>query len=365
MQKITIDINSAVTYFVRGWVSGIGRTTIDLVKALDKEVCDTEMEITLYSQNMKGIGGKNLGLHFKNRHLYFPFRPNYNQLLARTPIRKLLTGCDLYHIPHNFDYVHHPDRTIITLHDALYFTHPEDSLNHQFARSHYPTLAQQCRGIITCSESSKRDIMQYMDIPEDKIDVCYWGYNKALFHPIDTEATSQTYFLLVSCSMGRKNTMSLLRAYAAFAKHNPSHHLKLVWPHPSDEAQSFIEKEGLTEQVHILSHVSDDELCRLYNGATATFYPSRYEGFGLPVLESLACGTPVVTCSNSSLPEVGGDAAFYVNPDDTDGMAKYMEQFENLELQKGLLRDKCLAQADKFSWQRCAQQTIQVYQKHA
>ena len=111
--------------------------------------------------------------------------------------------------------------------------------------------------------------------------------------------------------------------------------------------------------------MSDDELCRLYNGATATFYPSRYEGFGLPVLESLACGTPVITCSNSSLPEVGGDAAFYVNPDDTDGMAKYMEQFENLELQKGLLRDKCLAQADKFSWQRCAQQTIQVYQKHA
>ena len=118
---------------------------------------------------------------------------------------------------------------------------------------------------------------------------------------------------------------------------------------------------GLVQRVGII--VDDEQLSILYNEATATFFPSRYEGFGLPILESMACGTPVVTCQNSSLPEVGGEAALYVDPDDIDAMCNYMAEFEQGNLTKGDLTLQCLEQASKFSWKRCATQTIEAYQK--
>lgn len=363
MKRVAIDINSVVPYYVRGWVSGIGRTTMELVKAMD-QLDDLPFEVVLYSQNMKGIGGRNMNLHFSNKHLYFPFRKQYNKILSHTPIRELLTGYDLLHIPHNHDYLHNPDRSVITIHDTLYFTYPEQRLDHEFARQNYPQLAKKCRGIITCSESSKRDIIKYLGVKEEKVDVCYWGYNNNLFRNDRNRDVDKPYFLMVSCSLGRKNTMNLLRAYSQFAKHQPQHHLKLVWPNAPKEVVDYLQAESLSKYVEICTQVSDVQLASLYKGATATFYPSRYEGFGLPVLESMACGTPVVTCSNSSLPEVGGNAAFYVDPDDIDAMAKYMEQFENGGIDKDDVIGKCLAQANKFSWEQCARQTIEVYKKY-
>lgn len=362
-KQITVDINSIVPYYVRGWVSGIGRTTMELVRAMNG-LSNLPIDITLYSQNMKGIGGRNLGLDFRNKHLYLPYRRNWNKVVSFTPMRELLTGYDLYHIPHNFDYVHNPDRAIVTIHDTLFFTHPEQSLNHAYSREQVPELAKKCRGIITCSESSKRDIVKYMNVPEDKVDVCPWGLNHQMFYPNKQKRTGAPFFLMVSCSTGRKNTISLIRAYEKFVTHNPRHELVLVWPNPSKEIQEYCDKEPLRSHVYICNDIDDERLSRLYNEATATFFPSRYEGFGLPVLESLACGTPVVTCNNSALPEVGGDAAFYVDPDDIDSMVDYMERFENNEFDMATLSAKCIQQAQQFRWERCARQTIEVYQKY-
>lgn len=360
MSRILLDINSVVPYFVRGWLSGIGRTTKSLVEAMNA-LEDIPHEILLYSQNMKGIGGQNLKSHFANKHLYLPHREKYNKLLGILPIRELLSHYDLCHIPHNFAYVKHPEKTIITLHDTLYFSYPEDNLNHQFARNNYPHLARTCKGIITCSESSKSDIVKYMDVDPAKIVVTPWGVDTTLFHPAEQKQDFAPYFLAVSCSNGRKNTINVVKSYLELSKNNPIHDLVLVWGNPSNEVLSMIDSSSIRDKVKILSHISDAELVELYQQASCTFFPSRYEGFGLPVLESMACGTPVVTCDNSSLPEVGGNAALYVNPDDISSMSGIMEKFENNPHFKSELATQCLNQASKFTWRKCAQQTIQAY----
>ncbi len=205
--------------------------------------------------------------------------------------------------------------------------------------------------------------MQYMDIPEEKIFVSPWGYNDNVFYPRFKKENSQPYFLSVSCNLGRKNTMAVVKAYEQLLKQQPANNLVLVWPNTPHEVLNYCNQEHLRNHIHIATNIDDNQLAVLYNEATATLFPSLYEGFGLPVLESLACGTPVVTSNVSSLPEVGGDAAFYIDPNDIDGLCRYMEQFENNRFDRDELQQRCLSQAAKFSWSRCAAYTIDTYSK--
>lgn len=360
MKRIVIDINSVLPLYSRGWISGIGRTTKELVEALDK-MDNLPFEVLLYSQNTKGISAKNTDTRFPTRHLPLPHKTWMNRVIGLTHLRELATHYDLLHIPHNFEWVRRPDKTIVTVHDAMFFAYPDEVFNYKYEQKVYPTLARKSRGIITCSESSKRDIMRYMDIPEEKIAVCPWGYREDLFRPKERKKTGHPYFLMVSCSVGRKNTMSLIKAYEKFVKQKPQHELVLVWPNPPQSAIDYCNQDHLSNHIYISNDIDDERLSVLYNEATATFFPSRYEGFGLPILESMACGTPVVTCRNSSLPEVGGDAAMYVDPDDIDAMCNYMEQFEQGNLKKEDFKGQCLTQAANFSWQKCAAQTVEAY----
>lgn len=130
MKKLLIDVDSIVPYYVSGKVNGIGRTTLELIQALSK-IPNIPFEIELYSQNMKGIGGRNTGLPFKSKHLYLPHRASIDKLLARFPVREWLTGYDLMHIPHNFEYVHRPDKCVVTLHDALFMKMQETAFDHE------------------------------------------------------------------------------------------------------------------------------------------------------------------------------------------------------------------------------------------
>lgn len=360
--RVLIDINSVLPLYSKGWVSGIGRTTKELVDQFAK-VENLPFEVMLYSQNTRRVTGKAMGLPFSTRHLPLPHKPIVNRILSMTRLRELTTHYDLLHIPHNFEWVGRPDRTVVTMHDAMFFACPDEVFDHTYAQKVYPTLARRAKGIITCSQSSKNDIIKYMDIPSERIFVCPWGYNKQLFHPDKGRRRGYPYFLMVSCSMGRKNTMTLVRAYEKFLRQSPTHELVLVWPNTPREALEYCNQPHLRNHIYITTDVDDERLSVLYNEATASFFPSRYEGFGLPVLESMACGTPVITCNNSAIPEVGGDAAIYVDPDDEDAMIEIMEQFEQQTLKKSDYSERCIAQASKFSWERCAEQTIEVYKQ--
>lgn len=366
MKKLLIDVNSIVPYYVFGKVNGIGRTTLELIQALAK-IDNLPFEVILYSQNMKGIGGRNTGLPFKNCHVYLPHREKIDKLLAKFPMREWLTGYDLMHIPHNFEHVHCPERCVVTIHDAMFFSYPEQFLGHDFARKNYPKLAQKAKAILTCSENSKKEIAEYMQIPADKIFVCHWGINHHLFLPkpwLPNKYTGNNpYFLSVSCDIGRKNTISVLKAFEQLLKQAPDHDLVLVWRNPPMEIREKYTSSSFKNKIHFVSNITDEELSQLYSSATAMFFPSKYEGFGLPIAEAMASGTPVVTCDNSSLREVGGNAAIYVEPEDIDSMTQIMSQFENKELDIESIKKKSILQASKFTWEACANKTIEVYRK--
>lgn len=375
-KKLLLDANPVVPYYVFGKVNGIGRTTMELIKALS-QIDDLPFEIMLYSQNMKGIGGRNLGTHFKCRHLYLPNRPQVNRFLAHFPAREIMTGYDLMHITHNFEYVHNPEKCIVTIHDALFMKMQEKAFNHEKMRIEVPPLARKCKHIITCSEASKRDIVETMQIDPDKISVIYWGIRHDIFRPLSLskEEINQrlkakytnmplNYFLSVSCNAERKRTHVLVENYIKLCDNDPVNDLVLVWSNPPKWLLENIDNSKAKDRVHFLSNISDEELALVYNGATASFTPSSYEGFGLPILEAMACGTQVVTCRNSSLTEVGGSAALYADTEDIEAMRTWMEKLENKSVNIDSLKTLSIKQASKFTWEKCAGQTIEIYKKY-
>lgn len=374
MKRLLIDVNSIVPYYVTGKVTGIGRTTLELIQALAK-IPELPFEVTLYSQNMKGIGGRNTSLPFKDKHLYLPHREKVDRLLARFPVREWFTGYDLMHIPHNFEYVYRPDRCVVTLHDALFMKMQESAFEHEKMKQIVPTFMHQCKHIITCSEASKRDIVETMGIQPEKITVIYWGVKHDIFFPQSDKSgvqgklqskfkVSNPYFLSVSCNAERKRTDVLVRSYIALSnKQTLSHDLVLVWGNPPISLLEEVKNSRVTNRIHFLKNISDEDLALLYNGADAMFFPSSYEGFGLPLLEAMACGTPVVTCRNSSLDEIAGDAAIYLEEPISNSLFYVMRQFELHELELDSMIERGLKRAALFNWGKTAEETVQVYSK--
>ena len=372
-KRLLIDANSTIVRKGQSYIPGVGRTTLDLIRAL-AQIDDLPFEIVLYSQTVRGRRLQYYKLPFKSINFPLPGNSRMRKVTGTLPIRELFIGYDLLHIPHNFDYVYAPEKTVVTIHDAMFFSYPEDFLGHASARERYPELARKCKAIVTCSRSSKNDIVHYMNIPPEKVTVIPWGVNTDTFYPQngddssrylrDTFGINRPYFFSVSCDVGRKNTISLARAYKKFLEERANHDLVLVWKSPPDEYIKECSREIGNKRIHILKSVTDDELRMLYSNATAMFFPSKYEGFGLPVLESMACGTPVVTCRNSSLHEAGGDAALYTGPDDIDHMVAIMEQFDsgNYDIMK--LRSISLEHAKKYSWEKTARAYTRFYEEN-
>jgi glycosyltransferase involved in cell wall biosynthesis len=176
---------------------------------------------------------------------------------------------------------------------------------------------------------------------------------------------NEPYILYVGALTLRKN---IARALEAFAELNSSHPgLCFVLAGPSTWKKtpiaSLLERLGITERVLLTGPLTDDDLPALYNGADLFVFPSLYEGFGLPPLEAMACGTPVVTSNASSLPEVVGDAAITVDPYDVDALSGAMRRVLTDPCLRDEMRQKGLARASGFTWERTARETVSVYRQ--
>jgi glycosyltransferase involved in cell wall biosynthesis len=230
--------------------------------------------------------------------------------------------------------------------------------------------------IVAVSENTRRDILELLDVPPEKVHVIYQGYNADLFRPDlpqrEVERVLQLYhlrvpyFLYLGTLEPRKNLVRLIQAFALLRKKGPSPiHLVLAgqkgWAY--NNIFEEIRRLGLHDYVSYLGYVADEDLPGLIKGAMALAYPSLYEGFGIPPLEAMAMGTPVLTSNVASLPEVVGEAALQVDPEDVEAMAAALERLYNDEALREDLKLKGWEQARRFSWDRAAQQMMELYGK--
>jgi len=232
--------------------------------------------------------------------------------------------------------------------------------------------------IIAISQSTKSDLVKYLNTPESKISVIYNGVDHNIFkpykpyqmRPYHAILRHKPYILYVGSERRRKNLGRLFEAFAMLRQEFPE--LKLVkvgGPGHSAQLRSEMLKKlsslAITRDVAFVDYISELELAYYYSSATLLAYPSLYEGFGLPPLEAMACGCPVVTANTSSLPEVVGEAGIMVNPYDTSSLAQAMRRvLTDDKLRDNLVR-KGPEQSKKFSWEKTAELTLQVYNKVA
>ncbi len=222
--------------------------------------------------------------------------------------------------------------------------------------------------IIAVSENTRNDLVRCLGIPEERITVVYNGVDRDVFKRNGAAPSPFPYILYVGSERPRKNLPNLLAAFAALKKSGGFGSLKLVKVGSPGRSEAFradtlrtIRALGLENEVMFVGEVSDHELAEYYASASVLVYPSLYEGFGLPVVEAMACGCPVITSNVSSLPEVAGDAALLVDPEDTGDLRKALVRLLTSEGLRRDLIEKGLARSSLFSWAKAAEATEEVY----
>ncbi|HEY2410911.1 MAG TPA: glycosyltransferase family 1 protein [Pirellulaceae bacterium] len=264
-------------------------------------------------------------------------------------------------------------RQVVTIHDCAFFDQA-NCFSRAFAAWYQflvPRLARAARRIIAVSEFSKQRIVELCRVPAEKVSVIYSGVgNQFRPHSVDEIAAVRTklalpqrYILCVGSLEPRKNLGRLLQAWQRVQPRLAGLSLVLVG------AKSHVFRDaGLSESppgVHLAGYLDDELLPAVYAGAELFVYPSIYEGFGLPVIEAMASGAPVITSNVTALPEVAGDAAAFVDPLHVDSIAAGIETLAQNEQQKSELRQKGIIRAAQFNWENTARETWRVLEAAA
>jgi glycosyltransferase involved in cell wall biosynthesis len=268
---------------------------------------------------------------------------------------------------------------LLTIHDLAFRFFPEMAMPslHHYLNVVVPRSVRRASHIVADSHHTARDIMEQWRIPEERISVVQGAVDHHRFRPIgdaDQQAAVRTrygigegpYILALSRLEPRKNLVRLIQAFQVARNQAHLPHRLVIgggkgWLY--DEIFAAVQVLGLQDHVHFAGFVDDVHLPALYSAAEFFAYPSLYEGFGLPIVEALACGTPVLTADNSCLPEAGGPGAYYVNATDTESIAAGLVAMAEDRSLRHRLRTAGLAHAESFTWQRSAQQLLVAYRK--
>lgn len=284
---------------------------------------------------------------------------------------------DVCHFTNNVGPIWSPRPTVLTLHDMTLWLLPEYHTIRRIAsmRPIIPLAARRAAAIITVSESAKADIVRVLGLPPEKIHVIYEAPSPR-FHRLPDSAALEAvrrrydlperFVLHVGTLEPRKNIIRLLEAFALLRQTDRiDHQLVLVGNQGWFYGKIFaaIEQFGLRSCVQFAGYVPLDDLVAFYNLADALIFPSLYEGFGLPVIEAMACGTPVVTTTCGSLREIAEGAAIFVEPTETESIADGLRWILADGDLRADLRQRGLERARRFSWEQAARQTFQVYQQ--
>lgn len=361
-----IGIDARLTHYRQ---AGISRYTLQLIEALAR--CDAQDEFVIL-QSFKSREPILNGPNFVTRRLLTPSHHRLEQFAL--PIELSTMGLDVLHSPDFIPPFRRNCRSVITIHDLVFILYPQ-FLDKDAAR-YYGQIDQAVRrtdAIIAVSEATKKDIIRLVGVPERKVTVIYEAASP-VFRPIKTPELVQRvrdrfsihsdFILFVSTIEPRKNVPTLLKAFRQFLD-NYRLDTKLVlagakgWLY--DEVFRLVAELKLEEEVSFLGRVSTEELVWLYNAAQVLVAPSIYEGFGLTPLEAMACGTPVIVSNVSALPEVVADAGLLIDPYDLDELSVAMwRMLSDSDLRASLI-EKGLKRASYFSWDKAAQQTLDLY----
>ncbi len=298
------------------------------------------------------------------------------QLLRASLVEGRLPAGDVYHATeHLLPWMARP--SVMTVHDLIFERYPQHHTraNRAFLRVAMPLFVRRADAIIAVSQHTRRDLLEVYATPPQKVYVVEEGIDER-FRPAgeadirrvkERYSIRRPYLLMVGTLEPRKNHALAFRALAQLKAEGWPHCLVAVggggWLF--DAVQRQVESLQLSDDVIFAGHVADADLPALYSGADCFLMPSLYEGFGIPVLEAMACGAPVVCSKVSSLPEVAGEAARFIEPLTAEGLADAVRQV----LSHPKMADKMLSdgmrQAGRYRWQRAADETVQVYRAAA
>lgn len=264
-------------------------------------------------------------------------------------------------------------KRVTVIHDLTMFLFPQ---HHQWAsqflqRKLLPGILKRTDHIITNSTNTTKDLIRLLTFTKDKVSTITLGKDE-IFRPIvdpkilEKYAIIQPYILYLGTLEPRKNVITLIKAFEKYKTTTHTKHQLVLVGKKGWKFQSIIQaidNSPYKKDIFLPGYIKREDLPALYSMADFFVYPSSYEGFGLPVLEAMACGTPVITSKVSSLPEVGGEAVHYFSPDSIDELTQKMISLSQDETMKKISSKKGIQQAGLFSWERTARETLNVFEK--
>ncbi len=357
--------------------TGVGRYAYQLLRHL--VALDSGVAYRGFSVGTRAPALRELEAAVPSRHVRVPARMMYGiwNVLGAPRVDRLLGGVDVYHATNFYLPPTGSAKTVLTIHDLAFLAHPEwcsPKIVGVFTAT-VRRAAHRADAILACSESGKQDIVRLLEVPPEKVTAALEGVDETLAPVERGRAAAELerryriatpFLLFVSTLEPRKNVAGLVRAFAQVAAEIP-HSLVLAGPigWNAEPILEAIEDAGLGPRIVRPGYVPDSDLSLFYSAADAFVFPSRYEGFGLSVLEAMACGCPVITSNSSSLPEIAGDAAVYVDPDNEAGIATAVRDLVSDDDLRRRLSEQGLERAKQFSWTACAETVLGVYRRLA
>lgn len=353
--------------------TGFGKYALNLLKELSK--IDNKNNYLVY-----------LNKNYDNGEIFC--NPNFQKKLISTrpeiykhlsiPLDIIIKKREfhLFHFLYNAPSLILPCPFILTVHDLSY-KHIPNMISGKDLMSITIQMhlnAKKAIKIITVSENSKKDIMEFLKIPDSKIEVIYEGVDDSFSRVNDrqkTKAVAEKYglpskfILYVGTYLPHKNIETLLHAFHDLKRHHVVPHSLVL---AGSEGRNFKKISGLiseldlNHEVKTIGFVSDEDLPFVYGLCDLFVFPSLYEGFGLPLLEAMACGVPVISSNTSCLPEIGGDAAVYFSPKNVEELSEKITTIISNQNQRNNLIDKGLRRVKLFSWNKMADNTLKVYE---
>lgn len=368
VKKIAIDAREMV-----GQLAGKGRYVAELIFALAQ--IDHQ---NLYYLYLKQPLPKSIKLPTNFQPVLIGGLPGLRQYWLANDAKRL--GCNVLlsptgYLPILFSQI----PSVVTVHDLAIFTTPEAKaqLKTQLAEKLLLGLAaRKAKHILAVSQATKDDLIKIFHLPTNKITVTHLGYDRQQYQPKENNDQAVLknlrlipgYILFIGTLEPRKNIEGLIKAYAQLPPSLRQQHKLVIGGKKGWYYESIfrtVKSMNLNSSVQFLGRVNDDDLPALYRQAKGFVFPSFAEGFGLPPLEAIACGTPVISANTTSLPEVIGQAGLLINPRQTPQLSKAIEQLLTDQQLYSKLKNQTLNQAEQFNWQKTAELTLEILMQTA